>query len=426
MNYFDVEFYILSVVVLLTISSLFSCFETAITAASRARTHRLANDGNKNAKKLEKLLKNRDKVISTMLLGNNAVNILASSIATIMLDKMFGSSGLIYATIIMTILILIFSEVLPKTYAIHHADNVALLFATPIGWLVKIFFPFIDLIHKIVNYCFNFNGKKEDLADRHLIERNEIRDTVYLKHKEGSIYSYDRKMIEGVLDLAEIEICEVMIHRKDIISLNIDLEVQELVKQALEANHSKIPLWQNNPENIVAVLNVRKLLKYLHFSKDNMNFDWQKFSIKSHISEPWFVPASNSLRSQLSAFRQKKQKIAFVVDEYGSLQGIITIEDILEEIVGEMQEQDNHYNEIIKLKDGHYKIDAKAMIRNINKKLDWDLEEDDNGYNIAGMIISKLGYVPNEQEKFTIGNYRYEIITRQNHQIKLVKIKKLS
>jgi len=423
---YTIEINVIIVLILLILSALFSCFETAITASSRARAHRLANEGVKKAKILEELLKNRDKVISTMLLGNNAINILASAIATSVLIKLFGDSGLIYATIVMTILVLVFSEVLPKTYAIHHSDKVALFFASTIKTLVTVFFPFIDSIHKIVNIFLNcFSSKnKNNFQDKHLLERNEIRDTVYLKHKEGSIYSYDRKMIEGVLDLSEIEICEVMIHRKDIISLNIEIENKILIKQALELKHSRIPLWRDNPENIIGVLNIRKLLKNLNFAKNNESFDWKDFNLKPYLIDAWFVPASNSLRAQLSAFRRKKQKIAFVVDEYGSLQGLVTLEDILEEIVGEIKEQDEiNAGEIIKLRDGYYKIAGKSMIRNINKRLDWNLEEENEGYNLAGLIISKLGRVPDEQEKFTIDNYQFEILQKKHHQIKFAKAK---
>jgi len=423
---FDLHNYIFAVIILLAISALFSCFETAITASSKAKAHRLANEGNKKAKILEELLKNRDKVISTMLLGNNAINILASAIATIVLEHIFGSSGIIYATVIMTIAVLVFSEVLPKTYAIHHANQVSLFFARPIAWLVKVFFPFINLIHKMVNFCLNFRKKnyQETLEEKHIIERNEIRDTIYLKHKEGSIYGYDRKMIEGVLDLAEIEICEIMIHRNNIFSLNINLPTQEIIEKSLELNHSKIPLWSQNCENIVSILNVKKLLKSLHFSREEKNFDWENFNLKPYLMQPWFVPSTNSLRTQLSAFRKKRQKMALVVDEYGSLQGIITLEDILEEIVGEFSENNNQINsEIAKLKDGWFKIDGKTMVRNINKKLDWNLEEEVESYNLAGLIISKLGFIPAEQEKFTIDNYQFEILEKKHNQISKIKAK---
>jgi len=215
-----------------------------------------------------------------------------------------------------------------------------------------------------------------------------------------------------------------MIHRKDIISLNIEIENKILIKQALELKHSRIPLWRDNPENIIGVLNIRKLLKNLNFAKNNESFDWKDFNLKPYLIDAWFVPASNSLRAQLSAFRRKKQKIAFVVDEYGSLQGLVTLEDILEEIVGEIKEQDEiNAGEIMKLKDGYYKIAGKSMIRNINKRLDWNLEEENEGYNLAGLIISKLGRVPDEQEKFTIDNYQFEILQKKHHQIQFAKAK---
>jgi Mg2+/Co2+ transporter CorB len=404
------------------ISALFSCSETSITAASRAKIHRLANEGSKRAKKLEKLLKSREKVISTMLIGNNAINILASAIATSVLIELFGDAGLLYATVGMTIIVLIFAEIAPKTIALKTPDKIALFLAPLIDFLVKILMPVAHLSQKLVDSVINLffpknykNSKGEELE--------EIRDAVDLKHKEGSIFKYDKDLIDGVLDLSDTEISEIMVHRKEIESLNADLPIMEIVRNALEISYTRIPLWRGNKENIVAILNVRKLLKALHFYKGS--FD--KFDINSATSQPWFVPASNSLRSQLFAFRKKKKRFALVVDEYGSLLGLVTLEDILEEIVGEIKEQDDESEiNIIKIKSGAYKIAAKSLIRDINKKLDWDLLEDDHAYNLAAFIINNLGRIPDEKENFVIEGYYFEILKKRNHDLILVKMKKVN
>ncbi len=416
----ETQIYLFVVIALIIVSGLFSCFETAITATSRAKVHRLKNEGNKKAKILESLLKNREKVISTMLLGNNAVNILASAMATSVLIRLFGDSGLVYATVSMTILVIVFAEVLPKTYAIKAPDSIALTFAPIINILVTIFFPITDSIQKFINLILAKPIQKTQSSSSEL---EEIRDTINLKHLEGSIYKYDKDMIDGVLDLADTEISEIMVHRKDVESINIDLPIKELIKQALTISYTRIPLWKGNKENIVAILNVRKLLKALHFYKDGK--DLEKFDLKSITTEAWFVPDTNSLRAQLFAFRKKKKRLALVIDEYGSFLGLVTLEDILEEIVGEIKEQDDGSEiNIIKTKSGFCKIVGKTLIRDINKKLDWDLAEDGDAYNLAAFVISRLGRIPEEKEVFVEEGYHFEVLKRKGHDLVLLKVKK--
>jgi Mg2+/Co2+ transporter CorB len=412
--------YSIIVLILLVTSALFSCFETAIVGTSRAKIHRLKNEGNRRAKILENLLKNREKVVSTMLLGNNAVNIMASAITTTVFLNLFGNSGLIYATLLMTILVLVFSEILPKSYAIKYPDTISLFFAPMIGVLVAVFFPITNNIQKLVNWFINIFDKNS-IKKTSISEMEEIRDTINLKHIEGSIYKYDKDMMDGVLDLADTEITEIMVHRKEIESINIELPTEEIIKQALEISYTRIPLWKDNKENIVAILNVRKLLKALHFYRDGL----EKFDLKSIISEPWFIPNTNSLRAQLFAFRKKKKRFALVIDEYGSLLGLITLEDILEEIVGEIKEQEDGLEvNIVKNKSGACKIAGKSLIRDINKKLDWNLDEDGDAYNLAAFVINNLGRIPEERENFAIDNYYFEILQRKGHDLLWIKVRK--
>ncbi len=411
------QLHAIAVLFLLVLSALFACFETAIVASSRAKIHRLATEGNRKAKILEKLLNHRERVISTMLLGNNAINILASTIATGLFIRLFGDAGLFYATVSMTLAVIIFAEVLPKTYAVKSPDNVALFFAPLINFLVIIFSPFTKAVHKIVNFISKAASQKTSKA-----ELEEIRDTISLKHKEGSIYKYDKDMIDGVLDLADTEISEIMVHRKDVEMINIDLPVKEIVRRALDSSYTRIPLWKGNKENIVGILNVRKLLKALHFYKQDLD----KFNLKSITTEVWFVPSSNSLRAQLFLFRKRKRRMALVIDEYGSLLGMVTLEDILEEIVGDIKEQEDiSAINIIKIKSGAYKIAGKVLIRDINKKLDWDIKEDDDAYNLAAFVINSLGRIPEERENFVIGEYYFEILKKIGNDLILIKIKKI-
>jgi Mg2+/Co2+ transporter CorB len=419
-------FSLIAIAVLLILSALFACCETSVTAASRARIHRLANEGSKRAKKLTKFLKNREKIISTMVVGNNAVNILVSVLATSIFLEFFGENGLFYATIVMTLVILIFAEIMPKTFALKIPDKMALGLVDLMSILVKICMPLTHVIQKIVNLfvdLFFINARKKTKE----AELEEIRDAVDLKAKEGSIFKYDKDLIDGVLDLSDTQISEIMVHRKDIKSINITLSNEEIIKRALTIDHTRIPLWQDNKENIIGILNVRKLLKELHFFKKEKGetFNLEDFDFSAAISEPWFVPTSNSLRSQLFAFRKKRKRFALVVDEYGSLLGLLTLEDILEEIVGDIKEQEDELINIIKTKSGAYKITGKSLIRDINKRLDWNIEEDGDAYNLTAFIIGNLGRIPEEKENFVIGEYSFEILKRKNHDLILIKVRDL-
>jgi Mg2+/Co2+ transporter CorB len=322
----------------------------------------------------------------------------------------------------MTIIVLIFAEIAPKSFAIKSPDKIALFLAPLIDILVKILFPLTHSIQKIVDSFIKifFKNSLEKSQDAEL---EEIRDTVDLKAKEGSIFKYDKDLLDGVLDLSDTEISEIMVHRKDIESINIDLPISKIIHLALEISYTRIPLWRGNKENIVAILNVRKFLKALHLYKGNV----EKFELTSVTSEPWFVPSSNSLRSQLFSFRKRKKRFSLVVDEYGSLLGLLTLEDILEEIVGEIKEQEDGAEiNIIKNKSGSYKITGKTLIRDINKKLDWDILESDQAYNLAAFIIHSLGRIPEEKENFAIDGFYFEILKRKNHDLILVKVKKVS
>lgn len=416
----EAETYLILVALLLVFAALISCFETAITALSRAKIHRLADEGNLRARHLNKLLKEREKVVSVMLLANNVVNIAASAITTKVVLDLFGASWFVLATIILTMIIIVFGEILPKTIAIKFSEQVALFFAPVIHLLFVVFRPFVLVIQKLVDFSISlfFKIKKRSKES----ELEEIRDTVDLKAKEGSIFKYDKDLLGGVLDLSDTEISEIMVHRKDIESIDVTTSIAEMVKYAASANHTRIPLWHGSKENIVAVLNVKKLLStfYLHQG------DVEKFDLGSITSSPWFVPATISLRSQLFAFRKRKKHFALVVDEYGTLLGLITLEDILEEIVGEIKEEESGgENNIIRIKPGAYRIAGKTLIRDINKKLKLDIEESDDAYNLAAFVINNLGRIPDEKESFVIKGYNFEILKKRGHNLVLIKCQKV-
>jgi Mg2+/Co2+ transporter CorB len=415
------------VLFLILLSAFFSLVETALTTCSKAKIHRLAKDGNKRAIKTEQLLRTSENAMSTILLCNNAINILASAIATSVLIKIFGETGVVYTTVIMTILVLVFGEIAPKTYSLKHAETIILLFSSTILLLVKIFFPITRGIQNIIDRVFEFFNPVigNEKQNRQVSDLEEIRGTIELKHKAGSIVKYDKDMLDSILDLGETEIINIMIHRKNMASIDIEQSLDKILKQAFEINHSRIPLWRGDEDNIVAILNMRKLITLLH----NNRGDVSKINLKQFTAEPWFAPASNTLKNQLVAFKKKKEKFALVIDEYGALMGVITLEDILEEIVGDIDEKDDNQSRlsITKYKDGSYKISGELPVRDINRKLNWDLpEDDDNAATLAGLLISRIEKIPEEKEEYDFDGFKFKVLKMQQNKVIVLKVTKLA
>ncbi len=414
------------VLVLVLVSAFFSLVETALTTCSKAKIHRLAKEGNKKAIKTEQILKTSESAMSTILLCNNAINIMASAIATGVLIRIFGESGVIYATIIMTLLVLVFGEIAPKTYSLKHAEKIILFSAPIVSWLVRIFYPITTGIQNAIDKTFELFSPaiiRNEKQTRLFSDLEEIRGTIELKHKAGSIFKYDKDMLDSILDLGETEILNVMIHRKNMASIDIEQDLNKILKRAFEINHSKIPLWRGDEDNIVAILNMRQLITVLH----NNHGDVSKIDLKQFTAKPWFVPASNTLKNQLVAFKKKKEKFAIVIDEYGALMGVITLEDILEEIVGDLDEKDDNQTRlsITKFKDGSYKISGELTVRDINRKLNWDLpEDDDNAATLAGLLIARAERIPEEKEEFEFDGFNFKVLRVARNRILFLKVSK--
>ncbi|MFT6106174.1 MAG: Mg2+/Co2+ transporter CorB [Rickettsiales bacterium] len=410
--------------VLILMSAFFSLTETAFTNCSQAKIHRLAKDGNKRAKKTEELLKRSESTISTILLFNNAINILASAISTSVLIGIIGDKGVIYATLIMTVLVLIFGEITPKTYALKYSEKCVLVAAPLILILVKIFSPLTNFLQYLIAKIFEFFSKSNQKYEKQIqqfSDLEEIRGTIELKHKAGSIVKYDKDMLDSILSLEETTVEHVMIHRKNMSSINIEQSLDKILKIALNINHSRVPLWKGDEDNVVSILNVRKLVSFIQNSRGDLS----KINLKQVTSNPWFVPYSNNLKNQLISFKQKKEKFAIVIDEYGALLGIITLEDILEEIVGDLENSDDNQKKlrIIKCKDGTYNIPGELSLRDINRKLSWDLpESNDNASTLAGLIISHLERIPEEKEEFKFNGFSFNILKTLQNKVIFVKV----
>ncbi|MBL4759099.1 MAG: DUF21 domain-containing protein, partial [Rhizobiales bacterium] len=324
-----------AIIALLAISAYFSGSETALTAASRARMHRLEQNGDIRAGRVTKLLESRDKLIGALLLGNNLVNILASALTTNLLLDLFGDVGIVYATLIMTTLVLIFSEVLPKTYALANSDQMSLRIASSVGLVVKLFSPAVAIVRAIVLLFLRLGGSRLDGETSLLSPREEIRGTIDLHHREGGMIKHDRDMLDGILDLDEMDIADVMIHRTDVIAVDVDQPADKAVEEILASQFSRIPLWSGEPDNFIGILHTRDLAREMTRVQGRL----KNINLASITSRPWFVPETTSLQNQLNAFLKRKTHFAVVVDEYGEVMGIITLEDILEEIVGEITDE---------------------------------------------------------------------------------------
>jgi Mg2+/Co2+ transporter CorB len=409
----------LIILVLLAVSALFSAAETALTAASRGRMHQLEKDGDKAAGRVNKLIGDRESMIGAVLLGYNLINILSSALATEFITKAVpGAWGVALATAVMTVLVLVFVEVLPKTLAISRPDDVARGLSGFILFFVRLLDPIVDFIQIVVRLTLRLFGVKIDMKADVFAAHEEIRGAIEFHHEEGAVESGDRLMLGGVLDLSDLDVSEIMVHRKAISMLDADLPPRELVAEALEAPHTRLPLYKNDPENIVGVLHAKDLLRALAAADGKL----AKLDVMSIAREPWFIPETTNLKDQLNAFLKRRQHFALVVDEYGALEGLVTLEDILEEIVGEIEdEHDLAIEGVRRQADGSVNVDGAVTIRDLNRALDWDLPDDD-AVTVAGLVIHEAQTIPEPGQSFIFHGHRFQVLRRQKNQITALRV----
>lgn len=410
-----------SILLLILISAFFSGSETALTAASRARMHALEQDGSARARLVSRLIGNPETLIGAILLGNNLVNILASVLATSLFLSVFGEAGLVYATLTMTALVLIFGEVMPKTYAIANPDRAALAVAPVIRLAVALFGPITNAVQMIVRIFLRLLGPGVAEGTAVLSAHEELRGAIDLHHKEGGVIKTDRDMLGGVLDLMALEVEDVMIHRTKMHTINADDSPEKIVNQVISSPYTRLPLWKDEAENIVGILHAKTLLQAVH----DTGGDWSKVDPLDIATPPWFVPDTTSLRAQLNAFLKRKEHFALVVDEYGEVQGLVTLEDILEEIVGEItDEHDELETGIRPLGDGSVQVDGSVPTRDLNRAMDWDLP-DEEATTLAGLVIHKSQTIPQPGQAFTFDGFRFEVLRRHRNKITTLKVTKL-
>lgn len=411
-----------AILILLILSAFFSGSETALTAASRPLMHQLEKNGSRRAKLVNKLYDKREHLIGSILLGNNLVNILASALATSLLMTLFGEAGVAIATLVMTLLVLIFAEILPKTYAIRHANRAALSVVSIINVIVFVLTPFVAAINVIVNLLLRLFGVKSHAGDAHLSSAQELRGAIDLhttnaegEERESGV------MLRSVLDLADVQVGEIMTHRKGVQAINCADSVEDIIAQVLDSPYSRLPLWQDNPDNIVGVLHAKALLREVrehpHGSDELKNLE-----IRSIAAPAWFVPEYTPLLDQLQAFRERREHFAMVVDEYGSLLGIVTLEDVLEEIVGDISDEtDITVAGVHAHPDGTIVAQGDVTIRDLNRQFDWDLP-DEEAATLAGLVLHESRRIPEVGQVFSFFGFRFEILRRHHHQIKVIRL----
>jgi len=409
------------VVVLLILSAFFSGSETALTAASRPKLHNMAKKGNQRAKTVNKLRADSESLIGAILFGNNLVNIMASAFTTTVLLELFGDAAILYTTIGMTMLVLIFAEVLPKTIALNKSNNMALWVAPPIRLMVFIFKPITIFVQMVVRLVLRLFGMKLNTNIGVSMADDELRGAIDMHAKNEATLREESVMLHSILDLDNVSIEEVMTHRRNLVMLDINSSKESLLEQVVEANYTRFPIFRDDPDNIIGVLHTKDLFRKLKdptVGIDELHFE-------DLATDPWFVHESTNLLDQLQAFKARKEHIAHIIDEYGSLMGIVTLEDILEEIVGEID--DEHDEEVAGIRrqpDTSYLVNGDVTLRDLNRALNWELP-DDEASTIAGLVLYESKDIPTPGQIFEYHGVRFKIIRRQRNQIKLINIKKL-
>ena len=407
-------------IVLMCFSAFFSGSETAMTAASRARLHQLEKEGEKRAKAVNWLLTHREQMVGAVLLGNTFVNIASSALVTSVLLTLFGNAGIAAATLITTALVLVFCEVLPKTYAITNADNTALWLGRPVKFAVQLFSPIVTVVAWIVDGLLRLMGVKSQglVEDKEEVAHEELRGAIDLHHIQGAVQTVDRNMLGGILDLKDLQVADSMIHRKNMVMLDADLPPEDVLDRVLSQPHTRLPVYKGDPDNIIGVLHAKDLLRALSRAQGNT----KSVNVMSLVAKPWFIPDTTMLADQLRAFLQRRTHFALVVDEYGAMQGLITLEDILEEIVGEIRdEHDLPVSGVRPQADGSTNVDGWVTIRELNRAMNWSLP-DEEATTIAGLVIHEAQTIPEVGQAFSFHGFKFEVLRKQRNQITALRI----
>ncbi len=413
--------YFIIVLILLSASAFFAGCETAITAYSKPKMHRLAKEGNKYARIICELQHEIGLVISAILTCNTILNSFAVSFATAMCIKMFGESSLVYCSIVMSVFVVLFAEVLPKMFTIVNPEKLLLPSANFLKFIFVALKPLNNIIGAIARWFISTFTKTTLDKDEYASSLEELKGAIDM-HKSGrDDIVQEKAMLNSILDLGRVQISKIMVHRKNVTMMCMDDDLNTIINQIMLCPFTRIPLWQGNRDNIVGILHVKDLLKSI---KDNGSFD--NLDIMSIAIKPWFIPENTDLLYQLQEFKRKREHFALVVDEYGCFMGIVTLEDILEEIVGDISDEHDiaSVNGIRKQEDDSYIVDGSISVRDFNRELGTNFSSE-IAATIAGIVINSTGVIPEVGQTFLLFGYRFEILKRQRNQVTLLRISKL-
>lgn len=414
-------FSLVAILILILLCAFFACSETALTGASRVRLHAREKEGDRRAALVNRIREKKDHMIGALMIGNNVVNILSSALATSVLIEIFGDAGVLYATAVMTVLIVVFGEVLPKTYALHHADGTAMRIAPIINILIKVLSPLTKAVTWIVRFCLRLAGAdiSKVTAGSHL---ELLRGAIDMHRGSEEEVREQRSMLRSILDLYDVTVADIMTHRQNVAMIDLNKPVEKIVQKILDNPYSRMPVWKDRQENIVGVIHVRFLLNALSAA----NGDLSKIDMKALVLEPWFIPSTTTLHDQLKAFRERREHFASVVDEYGAFLGIVTLEDILEEIVGEIDDEiDDEHDEDVpgvrRMQGGSYLVEGTVTIRDLKRDFEWSLPDEDYS-TVAGLVLYESQTIPEVGQSFSFHGFKFDVVARDRNQITRVRI----
>lgn len=426
----DAAFWLTAIAILglLALSAFFSGSETALTASSRAKLKGMADKGSRGAVSAMTVTEDRERMIGALLLGNNIVNILSASLATALLTRIFGDSGVALAAFAMTALVLIFGEVLPKTVAITYPEPFASRVAPAIRVLIALFSPIVAVVRVLVRALLRLFGLKADEGSAMLALREEIVGAIALGHSEGAVEKDARDRLLGALDLSHRTVDEIMRHRRQVEMIDADLPAGQIISRVLASPHTRLPIYRDTTENILGVVHAKDLLREVdRLVRSDPAQGIEALDIVKVAMKPYFIPDTTSLDEQMREFLARRTHFALVVDEYGALQGLITLEDILEEIVGDITDEFDVVRKdagLTATEDGSYLVDGAMTIRDLNRTTDWSLP-DDEANTIAGLVIHEAQMIPNEGQVFSFHGFRFEVVARRENRITQLKLRPL-
>ena len=407
----------LIIILLILASAFFSSAETALTAASDARMRQLASKGNDRARIVEALRADREGLIGSILIGNNAVNVLGSALATSIAISLFGEGGLVWATIAMTVLLVVFAEVMPKTYAFTYADQYALKIAPALQLVVRLLSPLSLGLRLLASQM--IRPRLDDDHDR----EEELRGLIELQGINGNADDRERKaMLSSILDLNELSVDQIMTHRGTVSMVNADDNIEDILRFVLGSPHTRHPVFSGKPDNIIGVLHVKDLLRALRETETGSKKANLPQLVQNIASDAYFIPETTLLFDQLQAFRTRREHFAVVVDEYGDFRGIVTLEDILEEIVGDIDdEHDIGLAGLSAQADGSWLVDGNVTIRDLNRTLGWHLPDEDAS-TLAGLVLFESRTIPSPGQEFRFHDIRFRIVKREGNRLTSLRL----